>query len=1112
MKLVLEIIEELIEQVPLDGLKQWLLKHFNSKATRVSELFNLDSRTDEHIGFPPSHQNNLPILNLFLSFAPLELGLELSSNLNNHFKLPENCRGSELDPQLIERIYITLNDYINAWTLISKLQQNPEAVLKILANADISALNAFARLAADRPEHEINHLVQAFLIENSNDLIAYDKSPIVRLLRKPDFKQGLSQYLSFLMEQFNILLQIKISLYNCNKSVTLRQQLFELSCVTENNGVAINLATRWKIVDLYQHVLAQNRLIKKAQSFILLFQNLLLTLPTDERCRFIQGIDSDHLFLIVEHCLEGSVSTVKEYQNICFNLLILLCSENLVSDETNLEILQIRLHQMDVCLFDSKDFHQLAEKMVQEEAFKKNSELFETIWIQKLISSPHFIAASTPKILKQLIDRYYLYVLSHNFHDLKIIKSERSFALWLITVLAELEFQCEQLYTEEPDVAKKALWVLDMFYDHFQPQCMVKNRLEISLVSKETSGRIGIRSRYMLKQQLLGTMSERDFLQLEILIGSQAQLIDYLYHIIQTCDKPILPQNINFLFSYIDDIKLFALLDTINNKDNGLCLFHYLLSQSESARIWLSRTYEAEFYRFLDIKGGIQCFAEYLAYHQKNPWFVDGLKLFAEYGKKRMMGDLLSRALSVLAQTDISDLATIVANIMSQESICTIILNEFLDDTLIQSPQFNNPELKRILVHFQPQHAVRAIVNINAITAKDWHELSQYKFLIYVLRGNYSEFFKNTTQWNRADLNHLAYFIVRHLSNKTMLDPDFLLGYKILGELVFRAAQQGQTQLFYLNNKFNSAIARLCISQLFLAELVEKLGANHSLLQKDWLFLSHETWKDRNTKKLPLMGVFILNYAGDRIPLHHLINNYLSVFEHHPEYVNPILKLMQQFPHRSFTRVIFDVMLQRVIKNPELLTQGLLVNMGSYFAKKIDPNGQETTPDVIRFLTYLGQCKYYTLVQKGCLDLIEEGHYIPYKRQLLRARTEALVESRLQTRVSHYNFGFISLFIRLWHYGFYPVKNASKIVKYCDDITPSPLYKSDKTVTLPMADSEQSELSFAEQRLTFIKYLTTILKSSINPVKMSENNQRLHHSASKSEDHNGISATFMLEM
>jgi len=60
--------------------------------------------------------------------------------------------------------------------------------------------------------------------------------------------------------------------------------------------------------------------------------------------------------------------------------------------------------------------------------------------------------------------------------------------------------------------------------------------------------------------------------------------------------------------------------------------------------------------------------------------------------------------------------------------------------------------------------------------------------------------------------------------------------------------------LFYLNNQFNSAIARLCISQLFLAELVEKLGANHPLLQKDLLFLSHETWKDRNTKKLPLNG------------------------------------------------------------------------------------------------------------------------------------------------------------------------------------------------------------------------------------------------------------------
>ncbi|MDP3268512.1 MAG: hypothetical protein Q8M40_05620 [Legionella sp.] len=1110
MKLVLEIIEELIEQVPLDGLKQWLLKHFNTKAIRVSELFNVHSSPDEHIGSPPSHQSKLPILNLFLSFAPSELGLELSRNLNNIFKLAENYRGPELNPQLIERISVTLNDYISAWTLISKLQQNPEAVVKILANADNSALNAFARLTADRPEHGINHLVQAFLIENSNDLIAYDKGPIVRLLRKPDFKQGLSQYLSFLIDQFNILLQIKVSLYMCDKSVTLRQQLFELSCLTENNGVAINLATRWKIVDLYQHVLAENHLIKEAQSFILLFQNLLLTLPTYERCPFIKGIDTDHLFLIVEHCLEGSVSTVKEYQHICFNLLFLLCSENLVNDETNLEILQIRLHQMDVYLFDTKDFYQRAEKILQGNALKENSELFETVWMQKLISCPHFIAASTPKILKQLIDRYYLYVLSQNLHDFKTIKNENSFELWLITVLAELEFQCEQLYTEEPEVAKKALWILDMLYDHFQPQFMVKNRLEGESASKETSGRINIRSRDMLKQKLLGTVLEKEFPQLEILIGSQAKLIDYLYHIIQICDKPISPQNLNFLFSYSDNIKLFALLDTINNKDNGLCLFHHLLSHSESARIWLNRTYEAEFYRFLDTKGGIQCFAEYLAYHQKNPWFADGLKLFAEYGKKRMMGDLLSRALSVLAQTDISDLSTIVANIMSQESICTIILNEFLDDTLIQSPQFNNPELKRILAHFQPQHAVMAIVHLNSVN--DWDESSQYKFLMYVLRGNYSEFFKSTTQWNRGELNHLANFTVRHLSNKTMLDPDFLLGYKLLGELVFRAAQQGQTQLFYLNNQFNSAIARLCISQLFLAEFVEKLSVNHPILQKDWLFLSHETWKDRNTKKLPLMGVFVLNYAGDRTPLYRLIDNYLGVFEHNPDYMNPILKLMQQFPHRSFARVIFDVMLQRVIKNPELFTLGILVDMGTYFAKNVTQNRHDNAPDVIKFLTYLGQCKYYTLVQRGCKDLIEEGHYTPYKRQLLRARTEALIESRLQTRVSHYNFGFISLFIRLWHYGFYPVKNASKIVKYCDDITPSPLYKSDKAVTLPMADCEQSDLSFAEQRFTFIKYLNTILKSSINPVKMSENNQRLHHSASKSEDHNGISATFMLEM
>lgn len=601
-----------------------------------------------------------------------------------------------------------------------------------------------------------------------------------------------------------------------------------------------------------------------------------------------------------------------------------------------------------------------------------------------------------------------------------------------------------------------------------------------------------------------------------------------LVEVLQETQKKVATDALNSFLDNASDESIFILLGKMQHKENALAFFHELLNKDETRTLLFSGLYESDFQHFLDRHGPALCLADYMMHFHDSPWFTEGLMHFAYYGKKHQTKHLLSDALALLSDekehnaNELAVLDVVLQQLLDSEASATIVLKEFFNDRnrlAMQNDhesQINNDEIDKVVRYFQKKHIVQTLRRLN--TTPYWQEKSQYKFFLYILDKQHDVLFAtkdndlNSIQnWQSHELTDLTRFINRHLSKKRPFDSDFVIGHRVLGELIFRSAGLGQISLFYAGKKFNTPLARLSFGRAFLERLVTKfwipegvkeqivdkvsrikiLFQDQSLLQnefkedqvvQDWRQLVQQTWREINKKKLPMMCAYLLNYSGQKKPLLRLLNDYFNSFQNTMDYIYPVAQLLRDFPGREVSAVIFDALEAFFIKNPHLLDNSILSYMACYFAKKTNQEAKSPQAE-LNVLIYLGQCKHYALVKKGCEELARDCDNKELKQRLLKGANEAEVELDLSYSLGRFYFALLKWIKRWWNYGFNVEKNRSNIVKFCDDDSANPPREkalNDVKVPAKSARTTGAYPGFAIKRKQLINLLDTVKRTSVS--------------------------------
>lgn len=568
---------------------------------------------------------------------------------------------------------------------------------------------------------------------------------------------------------------------------------------------------------------------------------------------------------------------------------------------------------------------------------------------------------------------------------------------------------------------------------------------------------------------------------------------------------------------------LFSLLASKLRQENAIHLFHEIIRHDQRREQFFSGLYSTEVHQFLNGHQVTSCLAEYMISYYDKPWFSKGLSQFAYYSKKYKIDNLLSDALAVLSNdssqssSGSSRFDALLVRLIKSRSCAAIVLKEFLNDrSTLSVQQIKNSEIDKVTGYFHKKHLIAAIHQQNKTSY--WESSASYKLLLHILDRHHARVFvmkgsllAAKEEWSGDELNELSRFINRHLGKKRILDSEWSIGHRILGELIFRSANKGLTSLFYTKKTFNESLARLSFTRAYLESLIDKFwipdsikeqvrgevprlkewfqeptssnkGFSESQIIQDWRILVHKTWSEINKKKLPMICAYLLNYSGQKKQVQLLLHDYFNTFHNKTEYIHPVSSLLTQFPQRDISFVVYDALEAVIIHNPYLLDLVVLRDMAQFYAKNI-LNEVTGSPDAeLKLLTYFGQGRHYALVREGCKELADVTTDKALKRRLNRGVTEAEVEGGLYVSPRQYFFEFIKTLKRLWHYGIFAEENASKMVKFCDDESPGPVRKyAANEVNIPVINAQAGadSLGFEMKRKQLIGLLDAVRRSPI---------------------------------
>jgi hypothetical protein len=549
--------------------------------------------------------------------------------------------------------------------------------------------------------------------------------------------------------------------------------------------------------------------------------------------------------------------------------------------------------------------------------------------------------------------------------------------------------------------------------------------------------------------------------------------------------KPVAPDTFAAISLNHSNESVLETLAQMKEASNAHAFFKALLANDEKR----NALFQKGFLSYLNRFDAQTILANYLVQHHDKSWFNDGLKWFTHYATQKNQPDLLLQSLLSLrkkvkqekmARSHYED---VVTALVAQEETVKRVLHGFLMAPLQGTiASLKTEAIKHFTLLLDKTHLVTLLESANK--QADWQESAQYRLLLLAFDEHHKTLLADQElrlwkqgAWQAEELKQLSSFVTRHLKQGKNLDADWRIGETLFAKLIFRAANFGQTNLFYdakghldttiVNRQLNrsqyeagaqavaqfvspiiepiiepikSMIERIkhffntTLVYWFDSEQAKKNELTKVLVDKDalidWKKMAEETWKTTKETQLPALSAYLINYYGETAPLTALLENYLDEpnLQENQKGRHHLIELIACFPNHDFSKVIFTVF----SKNPKpfitLLDaktfRGLAQFYSQHYCNPKPPNTE------LALLKHLGQQKQYKLVAYGC-DLVRQTKECsPNVKQAVKAiKTAALVEQSLSNHVGAWYFDILQTILRWWHYG----KEPTSVVKFCDD-------------------------------------------------------------------------------
>lgn len=557
-----------------------------------------------------------------------------------------------------------------------------------------------------------------------------------------------------------------------------------------------------------------------------------------------------------------------------------------------------------------------------------------------------------------------------------------------------------------------------------------------------------------------------------------------LVHELKNASYPITCQALNVFVCHCSPEIFFPLWVTIKNSHNAHALFHTILNHVPMRELLFSAQYLNYFQQFLKYHNEETVLSDYLISHYKQPWFTQGLLLFYKAVENEKGLCLVSTVLKQLHDKAHRDeLAITVWNdilfslIQTKEAAAFLVQQIGQDDFTLPVQQIRINEFEQILNCFDKQHVLFLVKQL--VDDDCWGDNPLYRLALFILQRQHDSLLqKRDIAWPKEELILLINFINRHLQEKNHWDSQLLIGYKLLGAILFHCAAGGLTDLFLSGSQKLSPLVTYTGSPILLAQLAHQFNLGEA--RQRWHTLCEST-AHRVKKNIPLICVYLLHYKGPVPPLAEMLHHYIGRYAHRKALVYPVSAFLTSFPHLTVSACIFDALQSALITNPQILDLTLLQHMAHYYGRLQNHRGNEVTKNALLLLTYWGQAKNYDLVQYGCVLLLSAHGDVLFQKKLIQIKLEARIEKELEQRSQSpvwYN-NLINKLKRFYHYGLKWEQNSSQVVAFHEELsTPVSPVCTVADIVVPSEVQEEDD-SYKQ----FMHLLIEVMRSSSSCVQ-----------------------------
>jgi hypothetical protein len=216
-------------------------------------------------------------------------------------------------------------------------------------------------------------------------------------------------------------LEAKLEAINAHVSDVMSYQVLRVGFLHNEEKIEECLSELSRIIEKYdinphvktinQLILSYSKLLQKKPSspsrlLLSCFSSLIKKSSIERINKIISQMDPTLVDRLLAHSLAGLNSEDASHDLACRQLLTSLTQLQFASNKQALEQIKYHLGQQDLEILDEESLILIASDVLNNPDTHIKTSVYNGLWVQRLLSSPRFIAAINPPLLKALVDRY----------------------------------------------------------------------------------------------------------------------------------------------------------------------------------------------------------------------------------------------------------------------------------------------------------------------------------------------------------------------------------------------------------------------------------------------------------------------------------------------------------------------------------------------------------------------------------------------------------------------------------------------------------------------------------------------------------------------------------